>query len=157
VARRLSHERGDFDLFARLAVGMLDEREFFIRKAIGWVLREVSKKRSKLVFEFLRAHRDEVSGLTLREGAKYLPAQRRTLRLPAEAVSVRREKKRLRRQGALPEVQRDEPRDVLVRPGGRLEREHVSDPARHVDLGRRIREPEELRVAHTEDAVVGAP
>jgi 3-methyladenine DNA glycosylase AlkD len=93
--RQLSHERGDFDLFARLAEGMLDEREFFIRKAIGWVLREVSKKRPKLVFEFLRAHRDEVSGLTLREGAKYLPAaQRRTLRLPAEAVSVRREKKR---------------------------------------------------------------
>jgi 3-methyladenine DNA glycosylase AlkD len=24
---------------------MLDEKEFFIRKAIGWVLREVSKKR----------------------------------------------------------------------------------------------------------------
>lgn len=60
---------------------MLDEKEFFIRKAIGWVLREVSKKRPKLVFEFLREHRAEVSGLTLREGAKYLPAaQRRALR-----------------------------------------------------------------------------
>jgi len=73
---------GDWELFTRLAAGMLDEKEFFIRKAIGWVLREVSKKRPKLVYEFIRAHRDEMSGLTLREGAKYLSdAQRRTLRL----------------------------------------------------------------------------
>ena len=80
--RPLSHEAGDFALFARLAAPMLGEREFFIRKAIGWVLREVSKKRPKLVYEFLREHRDEVSGLTLREGAKYLPAaQRLALRL----------------------------------------------------------------------------
>jgi len=93
--RQLSHEAGDFKLFARLAAGMLHEREFFIRKAIGWVLREVSKSRPKLVFEFLREHREEVSGLTLGEGAKYLPAaQRRALRLPAEAAWVRREKKR---------------------------------------------------------------
>lgn len=80
--RQLSHEAGDFALFARLAAPMLGEREFFIRKAIGWVLREVSKKRPTLVFEFLRDHREEVSGLTLSEGAKYLPAaQRRALRL----------------------------------------------------------------------------
>jgi 3-methyladenine DNA glycosylase AlkD len=80
--RQLSHQSGDFDLFARLAAPMLGEREFFIRKAIGWVLREVSKKRPELVFDFLREHRDEVSGLTLSEGAKYLPAaQRRALGL----------------------------------------------------------------------------
>ena len=85
--RPLSHEAGDFPLFARLAAPMLGEREFFIRKAIGWVLREVSKKRPKLVFEFLREHREEVSGLTLSEGAKYLPrAQRRVLRLPEKAA-----------------------------------------------------------------------
>jgi 3-methyladenine DNA glycosylase AlkD len=96
--RELSHEAGDFPLFARLAAPMLGEREFFIRKAIGWVLREVSKKRPKLVFEFLREHRDDVSGLTLSEGAKYLPqAQRRVLRLPAEAAWVQREKRAKRR------------------------------------------------------------
>jgi 3-methyladenine DNA glycosylase AlkD len=47
--------RGDFDLFARIAAPMLGEREFFIRKAIGWVLREVSKRRPDLVFQFLKA------------------------------------------------------------------------------------------------------
>jgi 3-methyladenine DNA glycosylase AlkD len=78
----LKRGEGDWELFTRLAAGMLDENEFFIRKAIGWVLREVSKKRPKLVFEFIRAHRDEMSGLTLREGAKYLSdAQRKSLKL----------------------------------------------------------------------------
>jgi 3-methyladenine DNA glycosylase AlkD len=53
---------------------MLHEREFFIRKAIGWVLREVSKKRPSLVQEFLREHGERASGLTMREATKYLPA-----------------------------------------------------------------------------------
>jgi 3-methyladenine DNA glycosylase AlkD len=68
---------GDFELFASFAAGMLEEREFFIRKAIGWVLRDVSKKRPQLVFEFLDRHIGEVSGLTFREGSKYLAADLR--------------------------------------------------------------------------------
>ncbi len=66
--------RGDFGLFARLAAGMVEEKEFFIRKAIGWVLREVAKQRPDLTYAFLAEHIERVSGLTLREGAKYLPA-----------------------------------------------------------------------------------
>ncbi len=84
---------GDFRLFAGLAAGMLDEREFFIRKAIGWVLREVSKKRATLVYEFLRDQRDRVSRLTLQEGAKYLSAsQRARLGLAREAAWSRAER-----------------------------------------------------------------
>jgi len=72
--------RGDFALFARFAARMVDERQFFIRKAIGWVLRDVSRKRPELAFGFLAEHIDRVSGLTLREGAKYLTeAQRQEL------------------------------------------------------------------------------
>jgi len=86
---------GDFGLWSRLAASMLDEREFFIRKAIGWVLREVSKKRPELTYAFLRKHRDRVSRLSLLEGAKYLPApKRRTLGLPDEAAWVKREASR---------------------------------------------------------------
>ena len=78
----LKRGEGDWELFTRLAAGMLDEQEFFIRKAIGWVLREVSKKRPKIVYAFIRAHQGEMSGLTLREGAKYLSdTQRKALRL----------------------------------------------------------------------------
>src|SRR6266540_2953515 len=78
----LRRGEGDFARFGRYADAMLEEKEFFIRKAIGWVLRETSKKRPKLVYDYLRPRRDRVSGLTLREGAKYLSdARRRSLGL----------------------------------------------------------------------------
>ena len=87
--------RGDFALWARLAAGMLAEREFFIRKAIGWVLREVSKKRPALAYAFLGEHRKRVSNLSLQEGAKYLSAaQRKALGLPRKAPWIAREARR---------------------------------------------------------------
>ena len=67
--------------FEVLAIPMLGEREFFIRKAIGWVLRAVSKTQPAAVARFLRTHRADVSGLTMREGAKYLPARDRKVLL----------------------------------------------------------------------------
>ncbi|HYV48525.1 MAG TPA: DNA alkylation repair protein [Myxococcaceae bacterium] len=80
--------RGDFQLFARIAAPMLGEKELFIRKAIGWVLREVSKKRPELVFDFLKAHEGEPSGLTFREASKYLPpAMQKTLKGAGRAGS----------------------------------------------------------------------
>jgi hypothetical protein len=54
---------------------MLGEREFFIRKALGWVLRETGKRRPQLVEEWLRPRAALVSRLTLREAIKPLPAQ----------------------------------------------------------------------------------
>ena len=67
----------DLPLFERFASRMIDEREFFIRKAIGWVLREVSKRDPEPVDRFLTAYIARVPGLTLREGSKYLPSKRR--------------------------------------------------------------------------------
>jgi 3-methyladenine DNA glycosylase AlkD len=67
---------GDFELFASFASRMVGEKEFFIRKAIGWVLRDISKKRPDLTYGFLFEHVNEVSGLTLREGSKYLTEER---------------------------------------------------------------------------------
>jgi len=79
---QLKRGEGDWPMFTRIAAAMLHEKEFFIRKSIGWVLREVSKKYPKPVYDFIKAHKDEMSGLTLREGAKYLSdAQRKTLGL----------------------------------------------------------------------------
>ncbi len=68
---------GEFERFARWADAMLEEREFFIRKAIGWVLREVSKKRPELVARWLAPRMTRASGVTLREALKYLPAEAR--------------------------------------------------------------------------------
>jgi 3-methyladenine DNA glycosylase AlkD len=81
---------GDFPRFAAIAAPMLVEKEFFIRKAIGWVLREVAKKRPELTFGFLREHGARASGLTMREGAKYLPpAMRAQLATTASARTNR--------------------------------------------------------------------
>ena len=63
----------DLARFTRYAEPMLAEKEFFIRKAIGWVLREVSKKRPALVQAFMKEHGARASGLTRREATKYLP------------------------------------------------------------------------------------
>jgi 3-methyladenine DNA glycosylase AlkD len=79
----LRHGAGDFDRFSQYADAMLDEKEFFIRKAIGWVLREVSKKRPDLVRDFVTAHGDQMSGLTKREAMKYVPALRTARRARA--------------------------------------------------------------------------
>lgn len=68
---------GDFELFGALAVPMLGEKEFFIRKAIGWVLRDTSKRRPDLVAAFVRKHGAAMSGLTYREATRRLPDRMR--------------------------------------------------------------------------------
>ncbi|HEY5947092.1 MAG TPA: DNA alkylation repair protein [Kofleriaceae bacterium] len=68
---------GDFTRFGRYADAMLDEKEFFIRKAIGWVLRETGRKQPKLVFDWLLPRAERASGVTMREAVKYLPAPQR--------------------------------------------------------------------------------
>jgi 3-methyladenine DNA glycosylase AlkD len=61
------------DRFLRRAEPMLGEREFFIRKAIGWVLREAGKRRPDEVAAWLAPRTDRASGVTMREAVKYLP------------------------------------------------------------------------------------
>jgi 3-methyladenine DNA glycosylase AlkD len=65
-----------FDPFARRADRLLDETEFFIRKAIGWVLRETSKKRPEEVYRWIAPRTDRASGVTMREVVKYLAPDR---------------------------------------------------------------------------------
>lgn len=72
----LRRGEGDFALFTKLAVPMLRETDFFIRKAIGWVLREVSKKRPELTRAFLAEHEEAMGGVTRREAGRLLPLQR---------------------------------------------------------------------------------
>ncbi len=46
-------QKTDIDLLFRLIRELMHEKEFFIRKAIGWVLREYSKTDAKAVQEFV--------------------------------------------------------------------------------------------------------
>jgi 3-methyladenine DNA glycosylase AlkD len=75
--RLLRRGDGDVELFLEFAREMIEEKEFFIRKAIGWVLRELSKAKPDIVYEFLLSVKDSASGLTLREGSRRLPANLR--------------------------------------------------------------------------------
>jgi 3-methyladenine DNA glycosylase AlkD len=71
-----------FTRFGRYADAMLDEKEFFIRKAIGWVLRETGKTRPDEVYEWLAPRIGRASGVTVREAVKYLTPEQRRMLMP---------------------------------------------------------------------------
>jgi 3-methyladenine DNA glycosylase AlkD len=73
---------GDLDLFSRIIIPMFTEgagwskdERFFIRKGIGWALREIGKQRPEWVADFAAAHRAAMSGLTFREATRNLPPE----------------------------------------------------------------------------------
>jgi 3-methyladenine DNA glycosylase AlkD len=66
-----------FERFGRYADAMLEEREFFIRKAIGWALREAGKTRPDEVYEWLVPRAARASGVTMREAVKPLSERQR--------------------------------------------------------------------------------
>jgi 3-methyladenine DNA glycosylase AlkD len=82
----LKRGQGDFDRFSAYADAMLDEREFFVRKAIGWVLRETSKGRPELVADWLEPRLGRASGVTFREAVKYLSTDQREALLRERAA-----------------------------------------------------------------------
>jgi 3-methyladenine DNA glycosylase AlkD len=49
-----------------------DHRDFFIRKAIGWALREYARTAPDRVRTFVRSHEGRLSGLSVREALKNL-------------------------------------------------------------------------------------
>ena len=69
-------ERTDTDLLARALVANLDDttfgREFFVRKALGWALRQHARTDAEWVRTFVRTHADRLSGLSRREALKHL-------------------------------------------------------------------------------------
>lgn len=79
---------GDFAMFARLAVPLLEEREFFIRKAIGWVLRSTAKRTPERTVAFVERHAAQLAALTFREAIRNLP-KREQDRLKALRESCR--------------------------------------------------------------------
>jgi 3-methyladenine DNA glycosylase AlkD len=74
----LRRGEGDFERFGKYADAMLDEKEFFIRKAIGWVLRDTARKRQEMVFGWLLPRAGRASGVTLREACKPFSAEQQS-------------------------------------------------------------------------------
>jgi 3-methyladenine DNA glycosylase AlkD len=65
-------ERTDSDRLFRFCVARLDEKEFFIRKAIGWALRDYAKTDPAAVADFATRHRNAMAGLSFREATKHI-------------------------------------------------------------------------------------
>jgi len=83
AAGERAYLKSDPERFFGYADAMPDEREFFIRKAIGWVLRDTAKRRPDLVFEWLLPRAARASGVTVREAVKPLPGDQRAAILAA--------------------------------------------------------------------------
>lgn len=68
-------DRTDTTLLAATIEPNLGDREFFIRKGIGWALREYSKTDPVWVQEFVETHVDRLSPLSMKEALKVIVRQ----------------------------------------------------------------------------------
>ena len=68
-------QKTDFELLTHLIATVAHEKEFFIRKAIGWVLREYSKTNPEVVYAYVTLQRSTLSPLSVREGLRCIPIQ----------------------------------------------------------------------------------
>jgi 3-methyladenine DNA glycosylase AlkD len=66
--------RTDRELLYACIEPNLAERGFFLRKAIGWALREYAKADPEAVRAYVSANSARLSGLSKREALKYVPA-----------------------------------------------------------------------------------
>ncbi len=63
-------EKTNTKLLSQTILKLAHEKEFFIRKAIGWVLRQYSYTDADWVKQFIADYDDKLSGLSKREGLK---------------------------------------------------------------------------------------
>ena len=62
----------DLPLLTLAVEANLDDRTFFLRKAIGWALRQHARTDPEWVRAFVEVHGDQLSGLSRREALKHL-------------------------------------------------------------------------------------
>ena len=65
-------DKTDFERLSSYIRKVCHSREFFLRKAIGWALRELSKHQPDQVVSFVASNADKLSGLSRREALKWL-------------------------------------------------------------------------------------
>jgi 3-methyladenine DNA glycosylase AlkD len=65
-------DRVDVDLLTTCIVANLDDREFFLRKAIGWALRQHARLEPEWVRSFVATHDRRLSPLSKREALRHL-------------------------------------------------------------------------------------
>jgi len=68
----LRKEKTDTELLEKILKNNLGQAEFFINKAIGWVLRDYSKTNPEWVKNFIEKNRENMAKLSIKEASKYL-------------------------------------------------------------------------------------
>jgi len=54
------------------AAGYVDDKQWFIQKAVAWWLRDLSKRDPERVKEFLKTYGEQMKNFARKEAAKYL-------------------------------------------------------------------------------------
>jgi 3-methyladenine DNA glycosylase AlkD len=62
----------DLDILFAACRANLADPDFFMRKGIGWGLRDAARTHPAEVRAFVEAHREQMSGLSIREATKHL-------------------------------------------------------------------------------------
>ncbi|MGX7111605.1 DNA alkylation repair protein [Gemella cuniculi] len=68
----LRKEKMNVELLEKILVNNLNQKEFFINKAIGWALRDYSKTNPIWVKRFIEVNSENMASLSIREASKYL-------------------------------------------------------------------------------------
>lgn len=99
--RALAVGEGDWDLWTTVARRQLEDQDrwqrippapeerFFIRKALGWALRDAARSRPDEVAAFVRLHEAKLAGLTLREATRGLQRAASTRKSMAPQAKAR--------------------------------------------------------------------
>jgi len=72
ICQMFFHEATDLTLLFRCIEPSLSSQEFFLRKAIGWALRQVAKHDPQAVRRYVEEHAAQLSPLSKREAMKHL-------------------------------------------------------------------------------------
>lgn len=65
-------EKTNTILLEEILVNNLNSHEFFINKAIGWILRDYSKTNPQWVRDFIQQYHEKMTKLSIKEGSKYI-------------------------------------------------------------------------------------
>ena len=68
----LRKDKTNTELLEKIIINNLNNKEFFINKAIGWALRDYSKTNPHWVQDFIEKHKSNMANLSIREASKYL-------------------------------------------------------------------------------------
>lgn len=72
LTQLLSKEKMDWNMQLEIMEHSLAEKEFFLQKAIGWILRQYSRTNPQRVEDYISQNEQRLSSLAKREGMKWI-------------------------------------------------------------------------------------